>query len=121
MPGGRGGSVGAVSRLADELDPAVPLHDADVSLRRAAPIPPRRRDVHRERANRGSIQRITAEANSFGDPPPPILYLRLFDNAEGTARFLAGPWREYGYVHLLRTAASVTADELEVARRAGSG
>ena len=110
----------AVTRLAEELGPAVPLHDADVSLRRAAPIPPLDVTFVESGRTRGSVQRITAEANSFGDPPPPILYLRLFDNAKGTQRFLAGPWREYGYVHLLRTAASVTPDELEVARRAGS-
>ena len=44
------------------------------------------------------------------------LYLRLFDNEQGTPAVPGGAWREYGYVHLLRSATSVTEDELSGAR-----
>ena len=47
--------------------------------------------------------------------PPSVLYLRLFDNEGGTERFLDGSWRRVAYVHVLRSASQVTADELEAA------
>ena len=105
----------AVERLSEGLGPADHLHDADISPRRAGAIPPLDVIILTTGPARGNLRRITVDANSFGDPPPSILYLRLFDNEQGTARFLAGPWREYGYVHLLRSATSVSADELEAA------
>ena len=112
----------AVERLSEDLAlPGAHLHDADISPLRAAAIPPLDVIMLTTGPARASTTKITADANSFGDPPPSILYLRLFDNEQGTGRFLTGPWREYGYVHLLRSATSVTADELEVAQRARSG
>jgi hypothetical protein len=52
--------------------------------------------------------------------PPSVLYLRLFDNADGTQRFLGGRWRYVGYVHVLRSASQVSAEELEAAKASGS-
>ena len=52
--------------------------------------------------------------------PRHVLYLRLFDNAAGTARLLAGAWPRRGYVHLLRSADQVTPEELEAAKDNGS-
>ena len=52
--------------------------------------------------------------------PRHVLYLRLFDNAAGTARLLAGSWPRRGYVHLLRSADEVTPEELAAAKDSGS-
>ncbi len=49
-----------------------------------------------------------------------ILYLRLFDNIAGTARFVGGPWSQFGYIHVLRSASQVTRAELDEAEDAGS-
>ena len=50
--------------------------------------------------------------------PPSVLYLRLFDNEGGTERFLGGAWRRVAYVHVLRSASQVSAEELEAAEDA---
>ena len=55
-----------------------------------------------------------------GGLPRDILYLRLFDNVGGTERFVNSAWRRIGYVHILRSATQVEADELDAAEESGS-
>ncbi|MEU5260633.1 hypothetical protein [Amycolatopsis sp. NPDC021455] len=62
---------------------------------------------------------VSATRNVLNRPPLKIAYLRLFDNQARTRDFLRGAWREVGYVHLLRSAASVSPAELREARRTG--
>ena len=59
---------------------------------------------------------VTRERNVFGRPPWSILYLRLFENEARLRAFLQGPWRECGYVHFMRAATSVSADEIHAAK-----
>ena len=59
---------------------------------------------------------VTRERNVFGRPPWSIVYLRLFENEARLRAFLQGPWRECGYVHFMRAATSVSADEIHAAK-----
>ena len=61
-----------------------------------------------------------APLGTIGTLPHEIPYLRLFDNVGGTERFVNSAWRRIGYVHILRSASQVEADELEAAEDAGS-
>ena len=61
----------------------------------------------------GHLQEITVERNVFGRTPWNIAYLRLFDNEQGLREFLAGAWRECGYVHLIKDADSVSPEEAQ--------
>jgi hypothetical protein len=60
---------------------------------------------------------VTAERNIFGHRPWQIAYLRLFENEPRVRQFLDGPWRACGYVHLIRSARSVSRAELREADR----
>ena len=51
--------------------------------------------------------RVTRECNVVGRPPLHIVYLRVFENGARARTFVRGAWREFGYVYLLRSAASV--------------
>ena len=56
--------------------------------------------------------RLTATSNVVGAPPIEILYLRVFDNHERARTYAESAWREFGYVSLIRNAASISAKEL---------
>ncbi len=113
-----------VARRVERLssDPALAAHPvfaADVAAQRAPAIPDLEvcfdgEPVQFRRAT--PTRRDGASSNE----PLRILYLRLFDNVAGTTRFLQGPWRRRGYIHLLRSADQVEADELEAAEESGS-
>jgi hypothetical protein len=60
-----------------------------------------------------TLMPVTGERNIFGRRPWEITYLRVFDNENGLKRFLESAWRACGYVHLIRSATSVGAAELE--------
>ena len=77
-------------------------------------VPPRKVPKIRVR-----LQRVTADANIVGHRPLHIVYLRLFDNQPRMRTFIQGAWREFGYVHLLRSATSVTRAELRTAKSSG--
>jgi hypothetical protein len=62
---------------------------------------------------------ITERSNLTGGPPLLIVYLRLFENQARVRTFLQGAWREFGYVHLLRGASSVSPREYRRAKRTG--
>jgi len=62
------------------------------------------------------IFEVTSRSNVFARPPWNIAYLRLFDNEDRLQAFLAGPWREFGYVHFIRAATSVKRAELHAAK-----
>jgi hypothetical protein len=64
-----------------------------------------------------TLQEITVDRNIFGRRPWNIAYLRLFDNEKGLQEFLAGAWREFGYVHLIKDADSVSPDEAQAMAR----
>jgi hypothetical protein len=111
-----------VARRVERLssDPAIaalPVFDADVAARRSPFIPELEVRFDGEPVQ---FRRATPVRRSSADEPLRILYLRLFDNVAGTTRFLQGPWRRRGYIHLLRSAAQVDADELEAAEDSGS-
>jgi hypothetical protein len=65
------------------------------------------------------LRRVTSEANIVGHRPLHIVYLRLFENQPRMRTFIQGAWREFGYVHMLRSAAAVTRSEYKSARRSG--
>jgi hypothetical protein len=90
---------------------------ADVTVRRSAAIP----DIEVVFDGEGtSSRRAMGGLDRSSTEPLHILYLRLFDNVAGTTRFTRSPWRRYGYIHLLRSAAQVDAEELEAAEDSGS-
>jgi multisubunit Na+/H+ antiporter MnhB subunit len=111
-----------VARRIEELssDPSIAPRAglaADVAVRRSAAIPDL--DVVFDGDGTSSRRAIEGLDRSTTEPLH-ILYLRLFDNVAGTTRFTRSPWRRYGYIHLLRSAAQVEAEELEVAEDSGS-
>lgn len=61
-------------------------------------------------------RRIKEARNVIGRPPLNIVYLRMFANPARARTFLESAWREFGYVHLLRDASSVTPREYRKAR-----
>jgi hypothetical protein len=65
------------------------------------------------------LRRVTPERNVVGHRPLEIAFLRLFENQPRMRTFIQGAWREFGYVHLLRSAASVTPGEYRWAKRSG--
>ena len=62
--------------------------------------------------------RVKRGHNVVGRPPLRIVYLRVFDNRPRSRTFARGAWREFGYVHILRSAASVAPGEFARYRRA---
>ena len=109
-----------VERLSSDATIAPqPEFDADVAARRSAEIPKLDVVFDGERASSRRAAMTRGDGRSANEPLH-ILYLRLFDNVAGTTRFVRGPWRRFGYIHLLRSAAQVDADELEAAEDSGS-
>jgi hypothetical protein len=64
------------------------------------------------------LRRATETQNVVGRRPLSILYLRVFENRVRARTFVRGAWREFGHVHLLRTAAAVDPAEFRAAQRA---
>lgn len=102
--------------LAARLSPLGPDPDAA----RATQIPPLTVRFVRPPPSRRAAAPVTPHSNVHGKPPIRIAYLRLFENQQRVRGFLHGAWREFGYVHLLRSAASVGPEELRAVRRANS-
>lgn len=102
------------------LGRALPSHQTAVAERPAAQPPPLEvRFVKPRKLARPPkpLSRVTEHTNVIGRPPVDIAYLRLFDNQPRARTFLESAWREFGYVHLLRSATSVTRREYKQARR----
>lgn len=96
-------------------------HPALVSPRRASAIPSL--DVRFQPPIAGryaELHQVTREKNVIDRRPWRIAYLRLFDNEPRVRDFMRGAWREFGYVHLIRSAASVSPTELREAHRLGT-
>ncbi len=55
--------------------------------------------------------------NVVGRHPLSILYLRVFENQPRARTFVRGAWREFGYVHLLRSATAVDPATFRKAKR----
>ena len=112
-----------VRRLSDDprLVALRPVDDVVAPGARSAVVPPL--EVHFIEARKlpkvRSKQRVTRGRNITGRPPLSIVYLRLFDNQPRIRTFIEGAWREFGYVHLLRSADAVTPSEYRGARRSG--
>lgn len=62
-------------------------------------------------------RRVKNSKNVIGRPVLDIVYLRMFANASRARTFLESAWREFGHVHLLRSADSVTKAEFKGKRR----
>jgi hypothetical protein len=86
---------------------------------RATQIPVLRWDDRRPRKvpRPPHLRRVTATHNVVGRRPLSIVYLRTFENQPRARTFLQGAWREFGYVYLLRSAASVTLAEFRQFKR----
>lgn len=65
------------------------------------------------------LNKVTESANVIGRPPLRILHLWVFENAARLQTYLGGGWREFGSVHLLRQATSVSRGEYAEARASG--
>jgi len=112
-----------VRHLSDDPDiiRSMPRASAAEILPRARLIPPisveqrKPREFPRPR----QLRRVTSAGNVIGARPLSIAYLRLFENDARNRTFMQGAWREFGYVHLLRSAASVTPGEYWRAKRTG--
>ena len=53
-------------------------------------------------------RKISRDSNIVGDRPARILHLWVFENPLRLVNYLSSAWREFGFVHLLRDAHSVT-------------
>jgi hypothetical protein len=111
----------AVQRLSADADLAKVLPDIWVSPRLARQVPALGWDDRRPwtvpRPPR--LRRVTATRNVVGRRPLSIVYLRTFENQPRARTFFQGAWREFGYVYLLRSAASVTPAEFRQFKRSG--
>jgi hypothetical protein len=114
----------AVERLSSdpELVCSMPGDRPPEFLPPARVIPPLEVDLVKPRRlpRPRRLRRVTAAANITGDRPLSIAYLRLFENEARTRTFIQGAWREFGYVHFLRSAASVTPAEFRHAKSGGN-
>ncbi len=81
--------------------PADVIPPLDVTVTKARKLP----------KPRARLRRVTRDHNVVGDRPLQIAYLRLFENQPRMRTFIQGSWREFGYVHLLRSATSATPAE----------
>jgi hypothetical protein len=115
----------AVERLSNDPTVTAYLPDTEGSPapQRAATIPPLEVRVVKARKlakPKAKLRRVTLDKNVTGDRPLRIAYLRLFENQPRIRTFIEGAWREFGYVYLLRSAASVTPAEFRRARKSGN-
>jgi hypothetical protein len=109
----------SVERLSNDLRLVGASHrPAEVASHRAPEIPEL---VVRHGSLPGTSRRRAAGTPPLGgDDGLHVAYFRLFDNVEGTERFLRSHWRRIGYVHLLRSADQVDPSEIEAAKDQGS-
>lgn len=114
----------AVERLSNDpyLARSMPEGSPPEFLPQAHLIPPLEVELVKPRRLPGPrpLRRVTAAANVAGRRPLSIAYLRLFENEARTRTFIQGAWREFGYVHFLRSAASVTPAEFRHAKSTGN-
>jgi hypothetical protein len=114
----------AVERLSNDpyLTRSRPEQSPPEFLPRARQIPALEVELVRPRKlpRPRRLRRVTATANVTGDRPLSVAYLRLFENQARTHTFMQGAWREFGYVHFLRSAASVTPAEFRHAKSTGN-
>lgn len=114
----------AVERLSSDpyLARSMPEDSPPEFLPQAQLIPPLEVELVKPRRllRPRPLHRVTTAANVTGDRPLSIAYLRLFENESRTRTFLQGAWREFGYVHFLRSAASVTPAEFRQAKSTGN-
>lgn len=89
----------------------------DPAWSRAAEIPALTVKFITPPRGRGDLRQVSLRSNVIGAKPVQIVYLRLFDNRARAREFLRGAWREFGYVHLLRSAASVSPEEVRKIRQ----
>jgi hypothetical protein len=110
-----------VRRLSERADSEGVLPDTQMpwSAPRATQIPALNWDDRRPRKvpKPAGLRRVTATRNVVGRRPISIVYLRTFENQPRARTFVQGAWREFGYVYLLRSAASVTPAELRQFKR----
>ncbi len=95
--------------------PAPPAADPLASLPAASPPAAFEAQLVRPRdLPKGKIKGrpVTTDSNVVGAPPFDILYLRVFDNHERARTYVESAWREFGYVNLIRNAASISPKEL---------
>jgi hypothetical protein len=114
----------AIERLSNDPSLAATMPAAELAppAPRAGVIPPLNIDVVTPRKlprPKAGWRPVTGDHNVLGGRPLRIAYLRLFENRPRTRTFVQGAWREFGYVYLLRSAASVTPAEYRAARRSG--
>jgi pSer/pThr/pTyr-binding forkhead associated (FHA) protein len=105
----------ALASVAPDMESSVPSHrttlnppqlDVRVIKPRKLPKPPQK-------------LRVTLDRNVVGHRPLQIVYLRLFENQPRMRTFIQGAWREFGYVHFLRSASSVTPAEYRWGKKTG--
>ena len=114
----------AVVRLSNDpaLAPFRPAIAPPTARTRAALIPPLavHFDIPRKLPKpRTPLRTVALDRNVVGLPPMHIAFLRLFENQPRMRTFIEGPWREFGYVYFLRSAAAVTPREYNWAKRTG--
>lgn len=95
-----------------------------IPVRAASNIPPPPLSVEVLKARKlpkpaAKYRRVTAGSNVIGRPPLKILHLWVFENYVRLSNYLQGGWREFGHVHLLRQAGSVTAAQFAEAQKVG--
>ena len=105
------------------LGPALPPGQVVTSGPFVRTPPPLRVQIVRPprfRQRPGPLRRVTETSNVLGRPPLSIVYLRVFENQPRARTFVRGAWREFGHVHLLRSAAAMSPAQFRAVRRAGA-
>jgi hypothetical protein len=66
------------------------------------------------------LRRVTPDRNVVGHVPLRIAFLRLFENQPRMRTYMQSAWREFGEVHFLRSAESVTSAEYRSFKKSGA-
>ena len=116
--------LAGVKRLAEDPALAGLLPPDEADERR--PVAPHRPDLRVEFVSKPwfggqprPLHRVEEHRNVVGRRPLSILYLRVFENQPRARTFIKGAWREFGYVHLLRSATAVDPATFRKAREGG--
>ena len=124
VDGRRWRTTRAVKRLAEDPALAGLLPPDEADERR--PVAPHRPDLRVEFVGKPwfggqprPLHRVEEHRNVVGRRPLSILYLRVFENQPRARTFVKGAWREFGYVHLLRSATAVDPATFRKAREGG--
>ncbi len=107
---------GAAALAGEPARPGAPVRAPE----HGPPVPPVRFEIFESAGDDSPrLHPLSERTNLFDRPPWRIVYLRVFATARRLPHLLVSPWREFGYVHYIRAADSVSRAEIKRAQAGG--